>query len=98
MPYETADLWNTPVKRKKYLITAGLNKYERLLYLSEYKDCEEWKISIVPIPMSKATAIKLIKKVESQLPEIRIKYPRKYSLDMKFDIIEFNDPYEGDLD
>lgn len=84
--------------RKKYIISAGCNKQERPVYLSEYKDCDEWRISIIPIPMSKRAALKLIKKVESELPEIRIKHPRKYPKDMKFELVEFNDPYEGDLD
>lgn len=92
--YQAVDLWDESTTRKKYLISAGLNKYERPIYLSGYKDCDDWRISIIPIPMCKTPALKLIKRVEKELPAIKQKFPRKYPADMKFELIEFNDPFE----
>lgn len=98
MPYQSTDLWDEKVTRKKYIISAGISKTERPLYLSEYTDCDEWRITIIPRSMSKRAALKLIKRVEAELPEIRRKFPRKYPADMKFELVEFNDPYEGDTE
>lgn len=98
LSYKSADLWEEKPNLKKFLISAGLNKQERPLYLSEYKDSDECRISTIPIPMSEKTAIRLIRRAEKQLEHIREKYPRKYPPDMTFKLVEFNDPYEGDLD
>ena len=83
--------------RKKYLILAGKDKLEQQLYLTGYKDCDEWTISIVPRPMSKTKALKLIKRVEKELVGIRKKFPRKYPQDMSFELQEYNDAYENDM-
>ena len=52
-----------------YLITAGTNKSGRQLYVSTYIDCNDWSISIVPTPMTKAKALKTIERVKKELRE-----------------------------
>lgn len=107
------DLWNVDIpkevvtinkpdskpveSRKKYLILAGINKYERQLYLTGYKDCEDWVISIVPKPTSKSKANTLIKKAEKELVDLRKRFPRRYPEDIKFEIKEYIDPFENDI-
>ena len=97
MSYTKEDLWDEKEVRKKYLILAGKDKLEQQLYLAGYKVCDDWTISIVPRPMSKTKALKLIKRVEKELVDIRKKFPRKYPKDMTFELVEYIDPYENDM-
>lgn len=94
------DLWggnDDTQSRKKYLILAGQNKAERQLYLTTYKDCDDWVIGVVPKPISKRKAEKLINRVEKELIELRKKFPRRYPENLKFELQEYNDPFADDM-
>lgn len=63
-------LWEIPetvVDNKEYLILAGMNKYERQLYLGTYKDSAKWYISVVPCKVKYDKAQRIIKKATSDL-------------------------------
>lgn len=64
---EVVDLWGGSVEEPEaipeghFLVLAGINrKTGRQLYLSTYKDCDEWSISIVPSAMSYTRAQRMI--------------------------------------
>lgn len=80
--------------RQQYLITAGINKYGRQMYLNGYVDDETaWDISAVPVPMSKSKCNQIIKQAEKDIIKISEKFPRKYMGLTSFEII----PYEEKL-
>lgn len=56
-------------KEKMYCVLSGRNKNDRQLYLSGYKDCMDWVISIVPFYSDKDKMQKLINKATRQLTE-----------------------------
>jgi hypothetical protein len=60
---------NLTPKEKMYYVLAGRNKNDRQLYLSGYKDCMDWAISIVPFYSDKDKMTRLINKATNQLEQ-----------------------------
>ena len=83
------DLFSEVEVRKKYIVTAGKNKYDRPLYVNSYNDCDTLDISAVPCIMSRTRASRVLKQIQKQFPEIITKYPRKYDKDTVFEMVEY---------
>lgn len=79
--------------RQRYVVSAGVNKIGRPLYLSNYKDApEEWAISVVPTPSTKTECWELMALAKRQLKEQAAKAVIKKSMkNIEFNIIEWND-------
>ena len=82
------DLWaESEDMSGTFVVHAGIAKRTgRQLYLSTFKDCDDWLISVVPTEMSHSRATKMIAKAEA---ELRAKMNKDKSVVMpKFEIIK----------
>ena len=53
---------------KRCVITAGKTKTGRQQYISSYKDCDDWDISVIPTITNQTRAYQVLAKVKKELP------------------------------
>lgn len=88
------------IKTEKYLITAGENKYGRQQYVNVYDDCTDWDISVVPVPMTEARALKTLKRVQKEYVDKRANsktITRRNLPEIEFKIVPYVDTYAEDI-
>ena len=55
--------------RQKYLIKAGITKLGKQQYINYYEDIDDWDISVVPLPLGKSLANRILKRVQKEYVE-----------------------------
>ena len=85
---------------KKYLITAGENKYGRPQYINVYTDCKDWTISVVPCSIAGDKVNKIVERVRKEYKD-KLKtsstFAKRGVPEINFEVIKYVDIYAGDL-
>lgn len=100
IPESVADVIDDDTSEGEYIVTAYVNKSTgRQMYLTSLDGTLRWAISSVPYVMSKDKSEKLIKKAVKEIELYRADsmWCRKYPNDIKFEIVEYIDPYSKQL-
>lgn len=81
---------------RKYVVHAYINRSTgKQMYLTSFDDTNKWSISVVPYTFTKGRAEKIIKRANREIEIYRqdSKLNRRYPKELKFEIIEYRDPY-----
>lgn len=85
-----------PHKGNKWVVTAGVNRTGRQRYVSIYVDCDDLDISVVPSPVSKTKALKVLARIKKEYKEKQNKMNAtiaKRTEEIAFDIAPWIDPW-----